>query len=146
MTMAVSGGEPTGGGTRGAAPRTQSGHAWTPDAASGITTRFVEANGIRFDLAECGRFDREQGAGAGGDASNPDGTIDAAPRLALLLHGFPELNYSWRAQMPLFAARGYRVWAPNMRGYGGSSRPAGVAAYRLDTLVADVAEIGRAHV
>jgi epoxide hydrolase 4 len=70
------------------------------------------------------------------------GVDPASPaRLALMLHGFPELHYSWRDQMPLFAARGYRVWAPNMRGYGASGKPHGVAAYRLDTLAADVAEL-----
>jgi epoxide hydrolase 4 len=95
--------------------------SWTPDADSGITQRFVQANGLRFELAECGPAD--------------------APRLALLLHGFPELNYSWRAQMPLLAARGWRVWAPNMRGYGASDRPPAMRDYRLDTLGADVAAL-----
>jgi epoxide hydrolase 4 len=90
--------------------------SWNPDPASGISTRFVEANGQRFELAECG----------GGD------------RLAILLHGFPELNFSWRHQMPLLAAQGCRVWAPNMRGYGASSKPEGVDAYAVDALVEDV--------
>ena len=96
-------------------------HSWTPDPASGISQRFIRANGIDFELAECG------------DATST--------RLALCLHGFPELNYSWRAQMPLLAARGWRVWAPNMRGYGASTRPLGVSAYRLDTLAQDVAAL-----
>lgn len=60
-------------------------------------------------------------------------------RLALLLHGFPEHAFSWRHQIPLFARLGYRVWAPNQRGYGKSSRPRGVASYRIEELVADVA-------
>jgi pimeloyl-ACP methyl ester carboxylesterase len=59
-------------------------------------------------------------------------------RLALCLHGFPELNYSWRFQMPLLAEKGWRVWAANSRGYGNSSRPEGVRAYGLDHLTADV--------
>ncbi|MEH3100697.1 alpha/beta fold hydrolase [Sphingomonas adhaesiva] len=59
----------------------------------------------------------------------------------MCLHGFPELNYSWREQMPLLAAKGYRVWAPNQRGYGASSRPGGVDAYRADRLVADAAAL-----
>ncbi len=92
---------------------------WPPDPSSGITQRFIEANGQVFELAECG----------------------AGDRLALCLHGFPELNYSWRFQMPMLAARGWRVWAPNMRGYGASSRPEGVRAYALDHLVADVAAL-----
>jgi pimeloyl-ACP methyl ester carboxylesterase len=41
----------------------------------------------------------------------------------------------------MLAALGYRVWAPNLRGYGGSDRPKGVAEYRLDTLAADVAAL-----
>jgi pimeloyl-ACP methyl ester carboxylesterase len=93
--------------------------SWTPDPQSGITQRFVEANGLRFELAECG----------------------TGERLALCLHGFPELNYSWRFQIPLLAARGWRVWAPNLRGYGATDKPAGVEAYRLDTLAADVAAL-----
>ena len=93
--------------------------SWTPDPQSGITQRFVEANGLRFELAECGNEER----------------------LALCLHGFPELNFSWRYQMPLLAARGWRVWAPNLRGYGASSKPQGIEAYRLDTLAADVAAL-----
>lgn len=93
--------------------------SWTPDAGSGITQRFVEANGLRFELAECGSGDR----------------------LALMLHGFPELNYSWRHQMPMLAEKGWRVWAPNMRGYGATSRPEGVQAYRIDRLVEDVAAL-----
>jgi pimeloyl-ACP methyl ester carboxylesterase len=60
-------------------------------------------------------------------------------RLALLLHGFPEHAFSWRHQLPLFAKLGFRVWAPNQRGYGKSSRPKGVRSYRIDELVADVA-------
>jgi len=60
-------------------------------------------------------------------------------RLALLLHGFPEHAFSWRHQLPLLARLGYRVWAPNQRGYGKSSRPQGVASYCIDALVADVA-------
>lgn len=92
---------------------------WTPDPGSGITQRFVEANGQRFELAECGEGDR----------------------LAICLHGFPELNFSWRHQMPMLAARGWRVWAPNMRGYGASSKPGGVRAYALDHLTADVAAL-----
>jgi pimeloyl-ACP methyl ester carboxylesterase len=59
--------------------------------------------------------------------------------LALLLHGFPELAFSWRHQIPALAAAGYEVWAPNLRGYGRSSKPSPVAAYGLDPLLDDVA-------
>lgn len=65
----------------------------------------------------------------------------ASPRLALLLHGFPELNYSWRYQMPLLARLGYRVWAPNQRGYGHTTRPEGIYPYRTAALVDDVTRL-----
>lgn len=82
-----------------------------------IETTRVEANGLEFEVAVCG-----------------DG-----PRFALCLHGFPECNYSWRDQMPLLARMGYTVWAPNLRGYGESSRPGRVSDYRIRHLVDDVA-------
>jgi pimeloyl-ACP methyl ester carboxylesterase len=77
------------------------------------------ANGLKFEVAEAGSGDR----------------------LALCLHGFPELNFSWRFQMPLLAELGYRVWAPNLRGYGMSSKPDGVEAYAVPKLVGDVAAL-----
>ncbi|MFC3711936.1 alpha/beta fold hydrolase [Sphingoaurantiacus capsulatus] len=93
--------------------------SWEPAPDSGVRNRWVEANGLRFEVAEAGEGDH----------------------LALLLHGFPELNFSWRHQMPLLAEMGYRAWAPNQRGYGMTSRPEGVAAYTVDKLVADVAAL-----
>jgi pimeloyl-ACP methyl ester carboxylesterase len=90
------------------------------DAASAeppIEHRFVQANGLRFHVAECGSGDR----------------------LALCLHGFPELWLSWRHQMPLLARMGYRVWAPDLRGYGESERPRGVESYAIEHLLDDVA-------
>lgn len=78
----------------------------------------IRANGLSFETEIAGR---------GGD------------KFALLLHGFPESNLSWRFQIPLLVKLGYEVWAPNLRGYGGSSRPSGVDAYRLPHLMADVA-------
>ena len=47
--------------------------------------------------------------------------MGSGDRLALCLHGFPEHAYSWRYQMPLLARLGYRVWAPNLRGYGNTA-------------------------
>jgi pimeloyl-ACP methyl ester carboxylesterase len=82
-----------------------------------ITTSFVEANGLRFEVDQCG-----------------DGN-----RLALFLHGFPESKESWRFQMPVLAELGYTCWAPNLRGYGRSSRPTRKREYRLEHLMADVA-------
>jgi soluble epoxide hydrolase / lipid-phosphate phosphatase len=56
----------------------------------------------------------------------------------VLLHGFPELAYSWRHQVPALAAAGYRVIAPDLRGYGGSDVPADPLAYSMRTLTQDV--------
>ena len=69
--------------------------------------RFVEANGLRFEVEEVG----------------------TGEHLALCLHGFPEHLVSWRHQTPVLVELGYRVWAVNQRGYGQSSRPAGKQAY-----------------
>jgi len=77
----------------------------------------VDANGLRFEVDECGSGDR----------------------LALCLHGFPEHSFSWRFQLPMLAELGYRAWAPNLRGYGHSSRPGGMEAYRIENLLDDVA-------
>jgi pimeloyl-ACP methyl ester carboxylesterase len=79
----------------------------------------IRANGIDFHVATAG----------------------TGLRLALCLHGFPESSYSWRYQMPLLAQLGYRVWAPDLRGYGKSSRPKGVKAYALENLEADIAAL-----
>jgi pimeloyl-ACP methyl ester carboxylesterase len=58
--------------------------------------------------------------------------------LIVLLHGFPEFWFGWRQQIRPLAAAGFRVVAPDMRGYNLSSRPAGVAAYTTDRLAADI--------
>jgi epoxide hydrolase 4 len=59
-------------------------------------------------------------------------------RLVILLHGFPEFWYGWRYQIDALARAGYRVVAPDQRGYNKSTKPEGVAAYSIDTLAADV--------
>ncbi len=59
--------------------------------------------------------------------------------LVVLLHGFPECWVSWRHQLPALAAAGFRAVAPDLRGYGGSDKPRGVAAYRIEKLAGDVA-------
>ena len=82
-----------------------------------LTTTTVAANGLEFELDSWGEGDR----------------------LALCLHGFPELGFSWRHQGPVLAELGYRVWAPNLRGYGNSSRPRERAAYAMTHLLDDVA-------
>ena len=58
--------------------------------------------------------------------------------LVVLLHGFPEFWYGWRHQIGPLAAAGYRVIAPDMRGYNQSEKPPGVHAYAVETLVEDV--------
>ncbi len=96
------------------------GASWNPDPESGISIEFVEAGELTFEVAQAGPKE--------GDGDH----------LALLLHGFPELHYSWRHQIPLLTEMGYRVWAPNLRGYGGTSRPDGVRNYAMDKLTGDV--------
>jgi pimeloyl-ACP methyl ester carboxylesterase len=80
-----------------------------------ITHRFVETNGIRMHIAECGE----------------------GP-LVLLCHGFPESWYSWRHQLEALAAAGFRAVAPDMRGYGQTDRPAEIEKYTLLHLVGDM--------
>lgn len=96
----------------------------TPAVESSADTlhyEFIQAGALRFEVATAG---------------DP-----ASPRLALLLHGFPECAFSWRHQVEFLAVRGYRVWAPNQRGYGNSPQPRGVRNYHLDELTADVANL-----
>lgn len=76
---------------------------------------YIETNGIRMAVYE-------QGEG---------------PAI-ILLHGFPELAFSWRHQLPALAAAGFRAIAPDQRGYGNSSVPVGVGQYRIETLAADI--------
>jgi len=83
---------------------------------SATTTRLIDIGNLRFEVAECG----------------------TGQRLALCLHGFPESAFSWRHQLPFLASLGYRVWAPNLRGYGQSSRPVAVSDYHIDRLVEDI--------
>ncbi len=56
----------------------------------------------------------------------------------VLCHGFPELAYSWRHQVRVLADAGYRVLAPDQRGYGLSSRPAAVEQYDIEHLTGDM--------
>lgn len=81
------------------------------------TERLVESNGVQLRVVEAG----EQG--------NPT---------VLLVHGFPELAFSWRHQIPALADAGYRVLAPDMRGYGRSSRPDSVTDYTVAALAGDL--------
>jgi epoxide hydrolase 4 len=58
--------------------------------------------------------------------------------LVLLLHGFPQFWYEWRHQIPALVEAGFRVVAPDMRGYNLSDKPPGVGAYRVQVLARDV--------
>lgn len=62
-------------------------------------------------------------------------------RLVLCLHGFPESSISWRYQFQPLAQAGYRVWAPDLRGYGGTTRPIGLDAYSIESLLHDISEL-----
>lgn len=64
------------------------------------------------------------------------GPEDGPP--VVLLHGFPELWYGWRHQIPTLAAAGYRVIVPDQRGYNLSEKPARVRDYATDILADDV--------
>ena len=56
----------------------------------------------------------------------------------IFLHGFPELAYSWRHQLPALAAAGYRAIAPDQRGYGNTDAPPSVGDYGIDSLIGDI--------
>src|SRR4030081_1614080 len=58
--------------------------------------------------------------------------------LIFLLHGFPEFWYGWRRQIAPLAEAGFRVVAPDLRGYNLSSKPDGVPSYAADQLAGDV--------
>ena len=81
------------------------------------TERLVDTNGVRLRVIEAG---------------------DRGAPVVLLAHGFPELAYSWRHQIPVLAEAGYHVLAPDQRGYGGSSRPDAIEAYNIHELTADL--------
>jgi pimeloyl-ACP methyl ester carboxylesterase len=87
---------------------------------SDILHRFVQVNGIKMHLAE-------QGVGP----------------LVVLVHGFPELWYSWRHVLPALAAAGYHAVAPDMRGYGQTDAPPNIEDYTQLQLVGDI--VGVVH-
>src|SRR5438034_6416216 len=61
--------------------------------------------------------------------------------LIVLLHGFPEFWFGWRLQIAPLAAAGFRVVAPDTRGYNLSSKPEGVKAYDIGLLAADIRDL-----
>jgi pimeloyl-ACP methyl ester carboxylesterase len=82
-----------------------------------ITERVIETNGVQLHTVEAG---------------------ESGTPVVVLAHGFPELAYSWRHQIPALAAAGYHVLAPDQRGYGRSTRPADIADYNVGDLSADL--------
>lgn len=84
-----------------------------------MTSRLTEFHhdGLRFDVSDAGPIDGE---------------------LIIALHGFPQRASSWSAVIPLLSAAGYRVLAPDQRGYSPGASPSEVEAYRLDRLADDV--------
>ncbi len=85
--------------------------------AAEIALGYIETSRVRLHVAEAG------------PADGP---------LVVLLHGFPECWYGWRHQIGALAAAGYRVLAPDQRGYNLSDKPRGLDAYAVDRLAADV--------
>ncbi len=83
----------------------------------GVTFGFVPAAGVTLHVARAGPEDGP---------------------LVILLHGFPEFWYGWRRQIPTLAAAGYRVWAPDQRGYNLSDKPEQIGDYRVSRLVEGV--------
>jgi pimeloyl-ACP methyl ester carboxylesterase len=77
----------------------------------------VDTNGVRLRVIEAG---------------------DRGAPVVVLAHGFPELAYSWRHQIPALVQAGYHVLAPDQRGYGGSSRPDAIDAYNIRELTTDI--------
>lgn len=88
-----------------------------PDGTT-VESRFVDLPEVRLHVVSAG------------PADGP---------LVILLHGFPECWYGWRHQVGPLAAAGYRVLAPDQRGYNLSDKPGRLGAYGLDHLAADVA-------
>ena len=85
----------------------------TSDIIKTVDTISVQANGIEFEVDTQG-----------------DGE-----KLVLCLHGWPEHSITWRYQMPFLANLGYKVWAPNLRGYGNSDVPKGIKNYQIEVLM-----------
>ena len=83
---------------------------------AGVSFRMIETNGISMRIAEAG----------------------SAGPLVLLVHGWPESWYSWRHQIVALSSAGYRVVAPDMRGYGSTSAPASAEEYDIVTIAADL--------
>ncbi len=95
-------------------------------------TRLRDPAGLRFRRRPCGDVTLHVA-----EAGPEDGP------LVVLLHGFPEFWFGWRHQIGALADAGYRVVAPDQRGYNLSDKPAGIASYDVDHLAADVVALAR---
>lgn len=91
-----------------------------PYAIEGAVHRYIDTNGVRLSVYEAGK------------PSDPT---------VVFSHGFPELGYSWRHQLPALAAAGFHVIAPDQRGYGGSDRPPNVEDYDIVHLTGDLVSV-----
>jgi pimeloyl-ACP methyl ester carboxylesterase len=91
-----------------------------PDDPRSFEHRFTQANGISIHYVE-------EGHGP----------------LVVLLHGFPYIWYMWRRQIRALAAAGYRVVAPDIRGFGQGDAPAAVETYVMHQCVGDL--VGMVH-
>jgi pimeloyl-ACP methyl ester carboxylesterase len=100
------------------------------------TLTYIETSDPR-SAASADRVEVRDGYADVGDATLHYVEAGDGPMI-VLLHGFPEFWYGWRAQIDRLAAAGFRVVAPDMRGYNLSSRPDGVSAYAADKLADDI--------
>src|SRR4051794_41898458 len=89
-------------------------------------------------LVSDGRTDLREGYADVGDDVRLHYVEAGDGPLVVLLHGFPEFWYGWRLQIAPLAAAGYRVVAPDLRGYNLSSMPDGIKAYTAGQLAAGV--------
>nr|XP_043610597.1 bifunctional epoxide hydrolase 2-like [Erigeron canadensis] len=85
-----------------------------------ISHKYVNVNGLKLHVAEIG--------------------LDSSPAV-IFLHGFPEIWYTWRYQMIAVAKAGFRVIAPDFRGYGLSDEPAEPEKASFNDLIIDTAAI-----
>jgi epoxide hydrolase 4 len=85
-----------------------------------LTYTYYDVNGVNLHVGHAGKQHR---------------------KILLFLHGFPEYSYGWKNQIPFFVEKGYHVVVPDQRGYNLSSKPQGIAAYKLEILMRDIVEL-----
>jgi pimeloyl-ACP methyl ester carboxylesterase len=92
---------------------------------STLQHRSLSVNGIQMHIAE-------------------QGSTDGKGPLAICCHGWPELGYSWRHQIPALVQAGYRVVVPDMRGFGKTEAPPEISQYSILHMVGDIVALVRA--